>query len=542
MPLIAAITLALIGCGGGGSAKSDTASPQLTAKSPNTDATDVAIDTGITATFNEAILAASVTTTSFQLQGPLTNPVLGTSVSVSENMVTLTPPTLEFATRYTVSLSTQITDLAGNPLTSAITWSFTTVADSTPPTVPTNLTVSANSHSELDLSWSTAGDNVGVTGYRIYRDNQLLDTVVNTTAADGGLTPATAYCYQISAIDTAGNESGKSTPVCASTTWRMETLNSVGSGFTLGSRIDVVVGQNDTLHASYQSANSRLAYAQRSGGSWGHDTVSQSDAVIGTSISVDSLDWAHIAYYEFGSNTLKYATNASGSWVTTTVDSGSADVGREPAIAIDTNDKLHIAYFDSTGGALKYATNASGGWVTTPLDSGGGNTGREPSIAIDSSDKVHIAYKDTTLAVLSLKYATNASGSWSTETVTSGIVSGDTFIAIGSLGTIHLGALDGELVHFSGSAGNWSSVDVIDTTGTGDIEIGMSLDVDGKIHLSYSDLGVTYATNISGAWIIKRVGAATTDGQFSALAIDSNGINILYSGCDGTCLKVATNY
>ncbi len=79
-------------------------------------------------------------------------------------------------------------------------------------------------------------------------------------------------------------------------------------------------------------------------------------------------------------------------------------------------------------------------------------------------------------------------------------------------------------------------------TGSGDIEIGMALDASDHLHLSYFDLGVAYATNATGAWIGGMIGSAANDGQFSALAVDASGINILYSGCDGTCLKLATDY
>ncbi len=413
---------ALAGCGGGGGGGGggDTTAPHLTARSPGVGAQNVAVDASVTATFNEPILAQSVTVTSFRLLDALSNPVPGTSVSVADKVLTLTPPVLAYDASYTVLLTTGITDLAGNALTQEITWGFTTVADTAAPSTPDNVIPTVVDHSEITLSWDAANDNVGVTGYRIYRDSQLLVTVQGVVAADSGLAPATEYCYEVAAIDAAGNESAKSTQSCASTHWRQETLIGAGPGLFLGARIDVALGPDDTLHASYQSANSRLAYAQRSSGSWGHDTVSQTDAVTGTAIAADTLNNAHIAYFEFTTKVLKYATNLGGGWAIATVDSSSADVGREPAIAVDTGGKAHIAYFDAAGGALKYATNASGGWVTTPVDSGGANTGREPAIAVDGTGTIHIAYKDTTVPQLSLKYATNPGGVWNSETVSRG--------------------------------------------------------------------------------------------------------------------------
>lgn len=88
--------------------------------------------------------------------------------------------------------------------------------DTLPPTVPTNLTISAVSSSELVLSWVPATDNVAVTGYRVYRRSSATgsDTLVTTLGvasvyADTGFGAGTKFWYSVSAIDAAGNESGK---------------------------------------------------------------------------------------------------------------------------------------------------------------------------------------------------------------------------------------------------------------------------------------------------------------------------------------------
>jgi len=71
---------------------------------------------------------ATITTGSFT--------VAGVSGSVSYNSVTYTATfnpsaNLAYETTYTASLSTAITDAAGNPLASTYSWSFTTEAEST---------------------------------------------------------------------------------------------------------------------------------------------------------------------------------------------------------------------------------------------------------------------------------------------------------------------------------------------------------------------------------------------------------------------------
>src|ERR1035437_8390472 len=90
-------------------------------------------------------------------------------------------------------------------------------ADTTLPTIPTGLTATAISTSQIDLSWTASTDNVAVAGYNIYRDAVLVTNVVGTTYSDIGLSPATTYTYTVSAVDTSANESGQSSPASATT-------------------------------------------------------------------------------------------------------------------------------------------------------------------------------------------------------------------------------------------------------------------------------------------------------------------------------------
>ena len=86
-----------------------------------------------------------------------------------------------------------------------------------PPTVPLNLTAIAISTTEIELSWEESTDNVGVAGYRIFRDNFYLTSTSFASYMDHDLLPSTEYCYRVSAYDAAGNESGKSEQACATT-------------------------------------------------------------------------------------------------------------------------------------------------------------------------------------------------------------------------------------------------------------------------------------------------------------------------------------
>jgi len=94
----------------------------------------------------------------------------------------------------------------------------TPAPDTTPPTVPTSLTAAAVSSSQINLTWAVSTDNVGVAGYKIYRNGSLLTSVTTgTTYSDAGLSASTTYSYSVSAYDAAGNVSAQSGSVSAAT-------------------------------------------------------------------------------------------------------------------------------------------------------------------------------------------------------------------------------------------------------------------------------------------------------------------------------------
>jgi chitodextrinase len=103
-------------------------------------------------------------------------------------------------------------DAAGNVSAQSAAASATTAAapDTTAPTVPTNLTATAVSTTQINLAWSASTDNVGVTGYRVYRSGTQMATATSTSYAMTGLSPATIYSFTVAAYDAAGNVSAQS--------------------------------------------------------------------------------------------------------------------------------------------------------------------------------------------------------------------------------------------------------------------------------------------------------------------------------------------
>ena len=123
------------------------------------------------------------------------------------------------------TLGVAAVDAAGN-LSGIATVGQQTAAcpDTTPPSAPGTVSASAVSSSEIDLSWAAASDNVGVTGYQVFRCQgsgctsfAQVGTASGTTFNDTGLAAVTSYSYQVRAVDAAGNQGPFSNTASATT-------------------------------------------------------------------------------------------------------------------------------------------------------------------------------------------------------------------------------------------------------------------------------------------------------------------------------------
>ena len=90
-------------------------------------------------------------------------------------------------------------------------------ADTTPPSAPTGLTSTGTTLSSVSLSWHASTDNVGVTGYDVFRNGTKVGTATGTSFDDTGLAASTTYAYFVKARDAAGNVSGQSNTISATT-------------------------------------------------------------------------------------------------------------------------------------------------------------------------------------------------------------------------------------------------------------------------------------------------------------------------------------
>lgn len=94
-----------------------------------------------------------------------------------------------------------------------------TSSDTEAPTQPGTAVSSELTYDSVRLTWAASTDNEGVTAYRIYDNNALIDSVSGslTSVTLSGLTPETDYSFTVKAFDLAGNSSTAS-GICLVTT------------------------------------------------------------------------------------------------------------------------------------------------------------------------------------------------------------------------------------------------------------------------------------------------------------------------------------
>jgi hypothetical protein len=86
-----------------------------------------------------------------------------------------------------------------------------TLVDMQKPTAPNGLSASNITTSSFNLSWTASTDNVGVTGYQVFKDGTLLGTTAATNYSVSGLSSSTTYAMTVKAYDAANNVSDAST-------------------------------------------------------------------------------------------------------------------------------------------------------------------------------------------------------------------------------------------------------------------------------------------------------------------------------------------
>ncbi|SEE01333.1 Por secretion system C-terminal sorting domain-containing protein [Tenacibaculum sp. MAR_2010_89] len=92
------------------------------------------------------------------------------------------------------------------------------VADTQAPSAPSSLVAASIAQTTLTLNWTASTDNVGVTGYDVFRGSTKIGSTTTATSYNvTGLTANTAYSFTVKAKDAAGNVSSSSNTASVTT-------------------------------------------------------------------------------------------------------------------------------------------------------------------------------------------------------------------------------------------------------------------------------------------------------------------------------------
>jgi YD repeat-containing protein len=204
-------------------------------------------------------------------------------------------------TNYTYTVAAY--DAAGN--TSAVSSSVVVrTRDTSAPSVPTGVTATGVSGSQINVSWAAASDNVGVTGYRVYRNGAQIASPTSTSFADTGLPQATGYTYTVAAVDAAGNVSAQSAGAVGATLDVSAPSTPVGLSATAAS------GSQINLAWSASSDNVGVAgYRIYRGGAWVATTAATSYS--DTGLASETTYSYTVAAYDAAGNVSGQSTSAS---------------------------------------------------------------------------------------------------------------------------------------------------------------------------------------------------------------------------------------
>ena len=284
-------------------------------------------------------------------------------------------------------------------------------------------------------------------------------------------------------------------PRTRSNNWYTTTVDGFRS---CGQFSSITTDSTDAPHIAYwESENQDLKWAFWNGTQWDHVLVDSQEAVVGgVAITMDTRnDEPHFSYA--CSDKLKHAMYG-GIPVRMQYDPVDSINCMSTSIAIDGNGRSHISYYDSLSSDMKYAKKRiAAGWdkeTPYPWDA----HGEYNDIILDANEYPHISYYNRTAGCLQHAYKITEN-EWQRDTVDD-----------------------------NGNVGKWTSISFIN----------------GEPAISYYDddnNDLRYAGKVAGAWQTEPVdGGQGNVGEYTAIDVSSQGrIGISYYDADITALKYA---
>ncbi len=244
--------------------------------------------------------------------------------------------------------------------------------DTSPPSAPGTLSANAVSGSRVDLSWGTASDNVGVTGYRVERCQgagcsnfaQIATTAGTTTSySDTTASAGTSYSYRVRANDAAANLGPYSNTATATTpspdTSPPSAPGTLSANAVSGSRVDLSWG---TASDNVGVTGYRVERCQGAGCS----NFAQIATTAGTTTSYSDTTASAGTSYSYrvrandaAANLGPYSNTATTTTANTTYSIGGTVTGLSGTVVLQNNggDDLSV----SSSGPFTFNTPLAGG-------------------------------------------------------------------------------------------------------------------------------------------------------------------------------------
>ncbi|AXE21973.1 hypothetical protein DR864_29350 (plasmid) [Runella rosea] len=138
------------------------------------------------------------------------------------------------------------------------------ITDTQAPTIPNNLSLSAITGSSFTLSWSASTDNVGVTGYEVFRNGISLGTTATASYSITGLSCGTNSAMTVRARDAVGNWSASSDILNVSTA-PLPNAGTISGTTTICAGATTSLTTNGLAGGTWSSSNTAVATVNTSG-------------------------------------------------------------------------------------------------------------------------------------------------------------------------------------------------------------------------------------------------------------------------------------
>jgi chitodextrinase len=249
--------------------------------------------------------------------------------------------------------------------------------DTTPPSVPTGLSATAVSSTQINLSWTASTDNVGVTGYDVFRNGTQVGTTATTSYQDTGLTPDTTYSYTVAAYDAAGNVSAQSTAASATTTTSTSTavafVQADDTGTINGNTTSIGSGQSNRVLAHDTGIGHTVVLIIQT---LTYPNVTETDTVTSVTSGMGTFHFVN-SYNDGADNEIWICTDTTGAADTITV---TTPTNAWDAFAVEFNAPA-TGYVNGGGQVFDPPYLGDQSWTVSP-----GAAGNVALVAVDTQD------------------------------------------------------------------------------------------------------------------------------------------------------------